>query len=108
MTIVSSVERPAECAVAVLPEAEIILPLEGLIDKEAELAKAAQGPGRPRTPDRRTRGEAGERVVRGAGPGRGRRSRPAPSSPSSRRSARPWAAFSTGLTRRLPGPSPVR
>jgi valyl-tRNA synthetase len=39
ITIVSSVERPAECAVAVLPEAEIILPLEGLIDKEAERAK---------------------------------------------------------------------
>ena len=39
ITIVSSIERPAECAVAVLPEAEIILPLEGLIDKEAERAK---------------------------------------------------------------------
>ena len=32
-------DRPAECAVAVLPEVEIILPLAGLIDKEAELAK---------------------------------------------------------------------
>ena len=39
VTIVSSTERPAECAVAVLPDAEIILPLEGLIDKEAERAK---------------------------------------------------------------------
>ncbi len=39
VTIVSSIERPAECAVAVLPEAEIILPLEGLIDKDAERAK---------------------------------------------------------------------
>ena len=39
ITIVASVERPAECAVAVLPDAEIILPLEGLIDKEAERAK---------------------------------------------------------------------
>jgi valyl-tRNA synthetase len=39
VTIVESVERPADCAVAVLPEAEIILPLAGLIDKEAELAK---------------------------------------------------------------------
>jgi valyl-tRNA synthetase len=39
VTIVPSTERPAECAVAVLPDAEIILPLEGLIDKEAERAK---------------------------------------------------------------------
>ncbi len=40
VTIVdTAVERPAECAVAVLPDAEIILPLAGLIDKEAELAK---------------------------------------------------------------------
>ena len=39
ITIVPSIERPAECAVAVLPDAEIILPLEGLIDKEAERAK---------------------------------------------------------------------
>ena len=35
----SSIERPADCAVTVLPEAEIILPLEGLIDKEAERRK---------------------------------------------------------------------
>ena len=39
VTIVASIERPAECAVAVLPDAEIILPLKGLIDKEAERAK---------------------------------------------------------------------
>ena len=39
MTIVSEVERPADCAVAVLPEVEVILPLEGLIDHEAERAK---------------------------------------------------------------------
>ncbi len=39
VSIVESVERPAECAVAVLPEVEIILPLTGLIDREAELAK---------------------------------------------------------------------
>jgi valyl-tRNA synthetase len=40
VTIVdSAVDRPAECAVAVLPEAEIILPLAGLIDREAELGK---------------------------------------------------------------------
>jgi valyl-tRNA synthetase len=40
VTIVdSAVDRPAECAVAVLPEAEIILPLAGLLDREAELAK---------------------------------------------------------------------
>src|SRR5262249_36728333 len=35
----SAFDRPADCAVAVLPEAEIIIPLAGLIDKEAELAK---------------------------------------------------------------------
>ena len=39
VTIVSSVVRPADCAVAVLPEVEVILPLEGLIDHEAERAK---------------------------------------------------------------------
>ena len=39
MTIVESADRPAECAVAVLPEVEVVLPLEGLIDKEAEAAK---------------------------------------------------------------------
>jgi valyl-tRNA synthetase len=38
-TIVPSAVRPAECAVAVLADAEIILPLEGLIDKAAEAAK---------------------------------------------------------------------
>jgi valyl-tRNA synthetase len=39
VTIVPATDRPAECAVAVLPDAEIILPLAGLIDKEAELVK---------------------------------------------------------------------
>jgi valyl-tRNA synthetase len=39
VTIVAATDRPAECAVAVLPDAEIILPLAGLIDKEAERAK---------------------------------------------------------------------
>ncbi len=39
VTVVSDVERPADCAVAVLPEVEIILPLEGLIDHAAERAK---------------------------------------------------------------------
>ncbi len=39
VTIVSAIERPADCAVAVLPDVEIILPLAGLIDKEAELVK---------------------------------------------------------------------
>jgi len=39
VTIVPSAERPPECAVAVLPEVEIILPLAGLIDQEAEAAK---------------------------------------------------------------------
>ena len=37
--IVESAERPADSAVAVLADAEVILPLEGLIDKEAERAK---------------------------------------------------------------------
>ena len=39
VTIVTSADRPLDCAVAVLPDAEIILPLEGLIDPEAERAK---------------------------------------------------------------------
>jgi valyl-tRNA synthetase len=39
VTIVSEIERPADCAVAVLPEMEIILPLAGLIDHEAERVK---------------------------------------------------------------------
>jgi valyl-tRNA synthetase len=39
VTIVPEVERPADCAVAVLPEVEVILPLAGLIDHEAERAK---------------------------------------------------------------------
>ncbi len=42
VTIVSSAPRPADCAVAVLPEMEIILPLEGLIDRDAERAKYAK------------------------------------------------------------------
>jgi valyl-tRNA synthetase len=37
--IVAAAERPSECAVAVLSDAEIVLPLEGLIDKKAEAAK---------------------------------------------------------------------
>jgi valyl-tRNA synthetase len=39
VTIVTNADRPLDCAVAVLPDAEIILPLEGLIDPEAERAK---------------------------------------------------------------------
>jgi valyl-tRNA synthetase len=39
ITIVSEVERPPDCAVAVLPEVEVILPLEGLIDHAAERSK---------------------------------------------------------------------
>jgi len=39
LTIVEAAERPKECAVAVLADAEIILPLEGLIDKEAEAVR---------------------------------------------------------------------
>jgi valyl-tRNA synthetase len=37
--IASSADRPADSAVAVLPDAEVILPLAGLVDREAELAK---------------------------------------------------------------------
>jgi valyl-tRNA synthetase len=37
--IVAQVQRPADSAVAVLADAEVILPLEGLIDKAAECAK---------------------------------------------------------------------
>ena len=40
VTIVAATRSArADCAVAVLPDVEIILPLEGLIDSEAELAK---------------------------------------------------------------------
>jgi valyl-tRNA synthetase len=39
LTIAAEVDRPSESAVAVLADAEILLPLEGLIDKEAELAR---------------------------------------------------------------------
>lgn len=39
ITIRESYEKPADCAVAVLAEIELIVPLEGLIDKEAENTK---------------------------------------------------------------------
>ncbi len=39
VTIVESAERPEECAVAVLGDCEVILPLAGLIDRGAEKAK---------------------------------------------------------------------
>ena len=39
IAIVGSADRPANSAVAVLADAEIILPLEGLIDTEAETAR---------------------------------------------------------------------
>ena len=39
LTIASQADRPQECAVAVLGDAEILLPLEGLIDKQAETAR---------------------------------------------------------------------
>ena len=42
VTIVPTADRPQDCAVAVLPDVEIILPLEGLIDREAEKAKQTQ------------------------------------------------------------------
>ncbi len=40
VTIVESAERPADSAVTILADAEIILPLEGLIDRQAEVARA--------------------------------------------------------------------
>ena len=39
LTIVPQADRPADCAVSVLGDCEILLPLEGLIDKEAETAR---------------------------------------------------------------------
>ncbi|MCA1684941.1 MAG: class I tRNA ligase family protein, partial [Planctomycetia bacterium] len=39
LTITAKADRPPECAVAVLPEVEVLLPLAGLIDKEAEAAR---------------------------------------------------------------------
>ncbi len=39
VTIMPASERPPECAVAVLPDVEIILPLAGLFDHEAEATK---------------------------------------------------------------------
>ncbi|MDE2508743.1 MAG: valine--tRNA ligase [Planctomycetota bacterium] len=36
LTITANFDRPDDCAVTVLPEVEVILPLEGLIDREAE------------------------------------------------------------------------
>ncbi len=39
VTITESADRPAESAVSVLSDAEVILPLEGLIDKDAERAR---------------------------------------------------------------------
>jgi valyl-tRNA synthetase len=39
LTIVAAAERPADSAVVVLADSEVILPLAGLIDKEAERAK---------------------------------------------------------------------
>jgi valyl-tRNA synthetase len=39
LTIDAQADRPPGCAVAVLGDAEILLPLEGLIDKDAEAAR---------------------------------------------------------------------
>ena len=39
LTIVAAADRPEESAVAVLPDVEVILPLEDLIDREAEAAR---------------------------------------------------------------------
>jgi valyl-tRNA synthetase len=39
VSIAGRFDRPADCAVAVIANAEVIIPLEGLIDQEAERAK---------------------------------------------------------------------
>jgi valyl-tRNA synthetase len=39
LTVTAAAQRPAECAVAVLPEVEVILPLATLIDRDAEAAR---------------------------------------------------------------------
>jgi valyl-tRNA synthetase len=39
LTVAETADRPTESAVAVLPEVEVILPLENLIDREAEAAR---------------------------------------------------------------------
>jgi valyl-tRNA synthetase len=39
ITITTAADRPADSAVAVLADAEVILPLEGLIDKAAEATR---------------------------------------------------------------------
>ena len=39
LTITAQAELPAECAVAILGDAKVILPLDGLIDREAETAR---------------------------------------------------------------------
>ncbi len=39
LQVVESAEKPPNCAVAVLPDAEVILPMEGLVDVEAEKAR---------------------------------------------------------------------
>ncbi|MGE3818509.1 MAG: valine--tRNA ligase [Isosphaeraceae bacterium] len=39
LRITDAFDRPEDCAVAVLPEVEVVLPLAGLIDKEAEAAR---------------------------------------------------------------------
>ena len=93
VTIVSSIDRPAECAVAVLPEVEIILPLEGLIDKEAERAKLRKSLADFEKQIGGLRVQAGERVVRGAGTGRGGRAVACQACRARSRSATPSPAF---------------
>jgi valyl-tRNA synthetase len=39
LTIAVGAARPSDSAVAILSDAEVVLPLEGLIDKQAECAK---------------------------------------------------------------------
>ena len=95
------------CAVAVLADAEIILPLAGLIDKRAECAKLRKTLGRPGKADPAAAGQAGQRVVRRAAP-RPRWSSPACEAGRARRaSAIPSVAalIARATCPRLTGPS---
>ncbi len=68
VTIAERAERPEECAVAVLGDAEILLPLEGLIDREAETAQSQEGPVRHRQAARLDPRQARQRGIRLAAP----------------------------------------
>ena len=44
VTITTAASRPPDSAIAVLGDAEVILPLEGLIDRDVELARLRRKP----------------------------------------------------------------